>query len=74
MSSVLVATLIADPAREPLSEAMIDRAAQALAVVERLRWLGVAADVVFVGELGPKQAAIERSAEPSPLVTADFEI
>jgi phosphoserine phosphatase len=69
MSSILVATLIADPAREPLSEATIDRAAQALAGVERRRWLGedVAADVVFVGELKPKRAAIEAAFAGEPI-------
>ncbi len=40
MSSVLVATLVADPAKAPLSEATLDRAAQALRGVERRRWLG----------------------------------
>jgi hypothetical protein len=38
-SSVLVATLIADPARAPPSVARIDRAALALAGFERRRWL-----------------------------------
>jgi phosphoserine phosphatase len=61
MSSVLVATLIADPAKEPLSEAILDRAAQALNGVERRRWLdeGVAADLVFTGNLKAKRAAVE---------------
>ncbi len=69
MSSILVATLIADPAREPLSEATLDRAAQALAGIERRRWLGedVAADIVFVGELGPKRAAIEAGFAGAPI-------
>jgi hypothetical protein len=51
MSSVLVATLIADPSKAPLSEATVDRAAQALNGIERRRWLdeGVAADLVFTG-------------------------
>jgi phosphoserine phosphatase len=63
MSSVLVATLIADPAKEPLSEAILDRAAQALNGVERRRWLdeGVAADLVFTGNLKAKRAALEDS-------------
>jgi hypothetical protein len=39
-SSVLVATLIADPARAPLSVARIDRAALALGGFERWSWLG----------------------------------
>ena len=59
--SVLVATLIADPSKAPLSEATVDRAAQALRGVERRRWLdeGVAADLVFTGELKAKRAALE---------------
>ncbi len=61
MSSVLVATLVADPAQTPLSEATLDRAAQALNGVERRRWLdeGVAADLIFTGELRAKRAALE---------------
>ena len=61
MSSVLVATLIADPSTEPLSEATVDRAAQALNGIERRRWLdeGVAADLVFTGDLRAKRAALE---------------
>jgi phosphoserine phosphatase len=63
MSSVLVATLVADPLKEPLSEAILDRAAQALRGVERRRWLdeGVAADLVFTGDLRAKRAALEES-------------
>ena len=63
MSSVLVATLVADPSKEPLSEAILDRAAQALRGVERRRWLdeGVAADLVFTGDLRAKRAALEES-------------
>ena len=59
--SVLVATLVADPSKAPLSEATVDRAAQALRGVERRRWLdeGVAADLVFTGELKAKRAALE---------------
>jgi phosphoserine phosphatase len=61
MSSVLVATLIADPSTAPLSEATVDRAAQALNGIERRRWLdeGVAADLVFTGDLKAKRAALE---------------
>jgi phosphoserine phosphatase len=61
MSSVLVATLIADPSTEPLSEATVDRAAQALNGIERRRWLdeGVAADLVFTGDPKAKRAALE---------------
>jgi phosphoserine phosphatase len=63
MSSVLVATLIADPTKAPLSEATVDRAAQALKGVERRRWLdeGVAADLVFTGDLKAKRTALEES-------------
>ena len=63
MSFVLVATLVADPAKAPLSEATVDRAAQALRGVERRRWLdeGVAADLVFTGDLRAKRAALEES-------------
>jgi phosphoserine phosphatase len=59
--SVLVATLIADPSKAPLSEATVDRAAQALRGVERRRWLdeGVAADLVFTGDLKARRAALE---------------
>jgi phosphoserine phosphatase len=61
MSSVLVATLIADPSNAPLSEATVDRAAQALKGIERRRWLdeGVAADLIFTGDLKAKRAALE---------------
>ena len=61
MSSLLVATLVADPSKAPLSEATVDRAAQALCGVERRRWLdeGVAADLVFTGDLNAKRAALE---------------
>ena len=61
--SVLVVTLVADPVKAGLSEATLDRAAQALGGVERRRWLGegVAADLVFTGELAPKRAALEQA-------------
>jgi phosphoserine phosphatase len=63
MSSVLVATLVADPSNAPLSEATLERAAQALRGVERRRWLdeGVAADLVFTGDPKAKRAALEES-------------
>jgi phosphoserine phosphatase len=69
MSSVLVATLIADPSTEPLSEATVDRAAQALCGVERRRWLdeGVAADLVFTGDLKAKRAALESALAGEPI-------
>jgi phosphoserine phosphatase len=69
MSSVLVATLIADPAKEPLSEATVDRAAQALNGIERRRWLdeGVAADLVFTGDLKTKRAALEGALANEPI-------
>jgi phosphoserine phosphatase len=61
MSSVLVATLIADSSKARLSEATVDRAAQALNGIERRRWLdeGVAADLVFTGDLKARRAALE---------------
>ncbi len=69
MSSVLVATLVADPLRAPLSEATLDRAARALCGVERRRWLGegVAADLIFTGELKPKRAALENALADEPV-------
>jgi phosphoserine phosphatase len=69
MSSVLVATLIADPSRAPLSEATVDRAAQALNGIERRRWLdqGVAADLVFTGDLKAKRAALDRALAGEPI-------
>ena len=69
MSSVLVATLIANPAKARLSEATLDRAAQALGGVERRRWLdeGVAADLVFTGDLNAKRAALEKALADEPV-------
>jgi phosphoserine phosphatase len=69
MSSVLVATLIADPSKAPLSEATVDRAAQALNGIERRRWLdeGVAADLVFTGNLKAKRAALESALAGEPI-------
>jgi phosphoserine phosphatase len=69
MSSILVATLVADPVKEGLSEATLDRAAQALGGVERRRWLseGVAADLIFTGELESKRAALEQALADDPV-------
>ncbi len=69
MSSVLVATLIADSVKAPLSEATLDRAAQALRGVERRRWLdeGVAADLVFTGDLKAKRAALDDALAGEPV-------
>jgi phosphoserine phosphatase len=69
MSSVLVATLIADPSTEPLSEATLDRVAQALKGIERRRWLdqGIAADLIFTGDLKAKRAALEESLSGEPI-------
>jgi phosphoserine phosphatase len=69
MSSVLVATLVANPMTAPLSEATLDRAARALGGVERRRWLdeGAAADLVFTGELKPKRAALEKALADEPV-------
>jgi phosphoserine phosphatase len=68
-SSILVATLIADPAVERLSETTLDLAAQALRGIERRRWLdeGVAADLVFSGEFEPKRAALEAAFAGEPV-------
>ena len=72
MSSVLVATLIADPSTAPLTEATVDRAAQALNGIERRRWLdeGVAADLVFTGDLKAKRAALESALAQASLSTS----
>jgi phosphoserine phosphatase len=69
MSSVLVATLIADSSKSPLSEATVDRAAQALNGIERRRWLdeGVAADLVFTGDLKARRAALEGALAQEPI-------
>jgi phosphoserine phosphatase len=69
MSSVLVATLVTDASKEPLSEAILDRAAQALGGVERRRWLdeGVAADLVFTGELKAKRVALDGALGDEPV-------
>jgi phosphoserine phosphatase len=69
MSSVLVATLVADPSKAPLSEATLDRAAQALGGIERRRWLdeGVAADLVFTGDMKAKRAALESALAHEPI-------
>jgi phosphoserine phosphatase len=69
MSSVLVATLIADPSTAPLTEAAVDRAAQALNGIERRRWLdlGVAADLVFTGDLKARRAALESALAQEPI-------
>ncbi len=60
LSTVLVATLIADPAKAPLSDARIDQTALALGGIERRRWLdeGVAADLVFTGDLAAARATL----------------
>jgi phosphoserine phosphatase len=67
--SVLVATLVSDPSTAPLSEATVDRAAQALHGIERRRWLdeGVAADLVFTGDLIQKRAALETALRGEPV-------
>ena len=69
MSSVLVATLVSDPSKAPLSEATVERAAQALNGIERWRWLdeGVAADLVFTGDLKARRAALEGALGDEPV-------
>jgi hypothetical protein len=73
MSSVLVATLVSDPSKAPLSEATVERAAQALNGIERWRWLdeGVAADLVFTGDLKARCAALEEIAAARGLPLGD---
>jgi phosphoserine phosphatase len=68
-SSVLVATLIADSDRAPLSDALLDRAALALGGIERRRWLeeGVAADLVFTGDIEEKRAALAAHVRDEPV-------
>ncbi len=68
-SSVLVATLIADPARAPPSVARIDCAALALAGFERWRWLDeeAAADLVIDVGLSETRAALEDALEGEPV-------
>ena len=69
MLSVLVATLVANPVKARLSEAAVNQAAQALGGVERRRWLdeGVAADLVFTGEIKAKRAALESALADEPV-------
>ena len=64
-SSVLVATLIADPAKAPLTDARIDEAALALGGIERRRWLdaGAAADLVFTGDIDAARGALRKAFE-----------
>jgi phosphoserine phosphatase len=58
----LVATLVADPLRAPLSDALIARAAQALPNFGGAQWLeeGVAADLFFAGDAQVLALARER--------------
>ncbi len=75
-SSILAATLIADPRRAPLTDARIDRAALALGGVERRRWLdeGTAADLVFTGDADEARAALTAhiAGEPIDVVVQPF--
>ncbi len=68
-SSVLVATLIADPERLVLSDARIDRAALALGGIERRRWLckGVAADLVLTGALAETRRRLAEHCAGEPV-------
>jgi phosphoserine phosphatase len=65
----LVATLVANPAQAPLSEARIARIAQAAAGFEGWRWLdaGVAADLILTGELSEARAALEAALAGEPV-------
>src|SRR5271165_359333 len=76
-SSVLVATLIADPERAPLRDARIDRAALALGGIERRRWLDedAAADLVLTGDLEATRAALAAhfAGEPVDVIVQPLE-
>jgi phosphoserine phosphatase len=76
-SSVLVATLIADPERVALSDARIDCAALALGGIERRRWLceGVAADLVLTGPLAETRRRLTEhlAGEPVDVVVQTLE-
>ena len=65
-SRLLVATLVANPLRPTLSDALIARAAQALPAVVSTQWLGagVAADLFFEGD----DAALWRVREQLPVL------
>ena len=71
-SSVVVATLIADPDQLRLSDAHIQRSAQGAAGFESWRWLneGVAADLFFSTPLETIRAALDeaRAGEPFDLI------
>src|ERR1700730_3469904 len=65
----LVATLVADPAKAPLSDARIDEIAQDTEGFERWRWLdeGVAADLFFDADLPKTRATREGALAGGPV-------
>ena len=65
----LVATLVADPKKSPLSDALIARAAQALGAPSSPRWLapGEAADLFFAGEPVACMAALRAALAGEPI-------
>ncbi len=66
---VLAATLIANPARAPLSDARIDQIAQGVAGFQRWGWLdeGIAADLVIDAALSGTRMALEHALEGEPV-------
>jgi phosphoserine phosphatase len=69
MPPPVVATLIADPDRAPLSDARIERAAQGMEGFESWRWLadGVAADLLFRASLDAVRAALGAALAGEPV-------
>jgi phosphoserine phosphatase len=65
----LVATLVADPAKAPLSDARIDEIAQDAEGFERWRWLdeGVAADLFFDADLPKTRATLDGALAGEPV-------
>ncbi len=66
---VLVATLVADPAKAPLSDARLDEIAQGVAGFERWRWLdeGIAADLAVNAGHSETRAALEEALAAEPI-------
>jgi phosphoserine phosphatase len=69
LSSAVVATLIADPARLRLSDAHIARVAQGVGGFDSQRWLdeGVAADLAFSAPLDAVRAALGEALADEPV-------
>jgi phosphoserine phosphatase len=66
---VLAATLVADPAKAPVSHARVDEIAQGVAGFERWRWLdeGAAADLVINAGLSETRATLEDALVGEPV-------